>query len=219
MKFHGPFRDVQLAGDLFVGKIFQQRIEDFLFAAAEVRDGIGLQPAALAGENGIYESGEKLPRNPESSAGNERERANQLLAGFHVGQKPLDSKAQKRKTVRFIVLLPDDDEAGFGIAFHKIGQKRTGSGFGGVGVDDVDLGAGRSTVRRSGASVDSSCLENTLNGAFARMRSNSLSTKGWGERMQTASLEEARLVVTVCQGIENWPKGQVPLTDLSSNCY
>ncbi len=143
MKFHGPFRDVQLAGDLFVGEIFQQRIEDFLFAAAEIRDGIGLQPATLAGKNGIYESGEKLPRNPESSAGNERERANQLLAGFHVGQKPLYSKAQKRKTVGFIVLLPDDDEAGFGIAFHKIGQERTGSGFGGVGVDDVDLGAGR----------------------------------------------------------------------------
>src|SRR5256885_17157244 len=78
---------------------------------------------------------------------------------------------------------------------------------------------GGSRVRRSGAGVDSSCLENTLNGAFARMRSNSLSTNGCGERMQTASLEEARFVVTVCQGIENWPNGQVPLVFLFSNCY
>jgi hypothetical protein len=47
----------------------------------------------------------------------------------------------------------------------------------------------------------------------------SLSTKGCGERMQTVNLEEARFVVTVCQRKENWPKGQVPLAGLFSNCY
>src|SRR5467141_4056626 len=41
------------------------------------------------------------------------------------------------------------------------------------------------------------------------MRSNSLSTKGCGERMQTVSFVEVRFVVTVRQIIENWPKGQV----------
>jgi hypothetical protein len=51
------------------------------------------------------------------------------------------------------------------------------------------------------------------------MRSNSLSTRGCGERMQTINLEDARFVVTICQRSENWPKGQVPLASLFSNCY
>jgi len=75
VKLHSAFRDVELAGDFLVGKIFQQRIEDFLFATAEIRDGIGLQAAALAGEDGVNESREKLARNPESASGNQRERA------------------------------------------------------------------------------------------------------------------------------------------------
>src|SRR6266852_7104932 len=72
VKLHSAFRNVKLAGNLLVGKIFQQRIEDFLLAAAQIGDGIGLQAAALAGKDGINESGEKLPRNPESAAGNQR---------------------------------------------------------------------------------------------------------------------------------------------------
>ena len=57
--------------------------------------------------------------------------------------------------------------------------------------------------------MDSSCLRITLNWDLARMRSNSLSTRGCGERMQTVSFVEVRFVVTVRQIIENWPKGQV----------
>ncbi len=87
MKLNGAFRNVELAGNLFVRKIFQQRIENFLLAAAQVRDGIGLQTAALAGEDGINEPRKELPRNPESSAGNERQGTNQLFAGFNVGEK------------------------------------------------------------------------------------------------------------------------------------
>jgi hypothetical protein len=46
--------------------------------------------------------------------------------------------------------------------------------------------------------VDSSCLTMTLNcGAFESKRSNSLSTNGCGERMQTVSLVFVRLVDTV----------------------
>ncbi len=91
VKLHGAFRNVELAGDFLVRKIFQQRIKDFLFAAAEIRDGIGLQATALAGEDGVNKSGEKLPRNPESSCGNKRERADQLFAGFDIGEKALAS--------------------------------------------------------------------------------------------------------------------------------
>src|SRR5216684_7243335 len=122
VKFHGAFGNVELAGNLFVGKIFEQRIENFLLAAAQIGDGIGLQAAALAGEDGIHESGKKLARNPKSSAGNERESANQLVAGLDIGEKAFHAEPQQRKTVGIIVLLADNDEAGFGIAFEKIGQ-------------------------------------------------------------------------------------------------
>src|SRR5271169_6121591 len=72
----------------------------------------------------------------------------------------------------------------------------------------------------SGASVDSSCLTTTLTPcALDKTRSNSLSTRGCGERMQTDSLELVRLVATVCQRSENCPKGQVSWKGLFSNCY
>src|SRR5260370_19341705 len=78
-----------------------------------------------------------------------------------------------------------------------------------TGVQTCALPICGSRVRRSGARVDSSCLTITLNWDFAKMRSNSLSTKGCGERMQTVNFVEVRFVVTVRQSIENWPKGQV----------
>src|SRR5580692_3871787 len=86
VKFHGALGNVELAGDFFVGKIFEQRIENFLFAAAEIGDRVGLEAAALAGEDRIDESGQHRARNPESTDGNERQRADKLFASFHVGQ-------------------------------------------------------------------------------------------------------------------------------------
>src|SRR4029077_18074223 len=71
----------------------------------------------------------------------------------------------------------------------------------------------------SGASVDSSCLTTTLNEAFDKTRSNSLSTRGCGDRMQTVSFEDTRLVATMCQRSENCPLGQVSWKGLFSNCY
>jgi hypothetical protein len=34
VKFHGAFCNIEFIGDFFVGKIFEQRIKNFLFAAA-----------------------------------------------------------------------------------------------------------------------------------------------------------------------------------------
>src|SRR6266481_4123522 len=48
VELHGAFGNVELAGDFLVRKILEQRIENFLLAAAEIRDGISLQAAALA---------------------------------------------------------------------------------------------------------------------------------------------------------------------------
>lgn len=121
VKLHRAFRNVELAGNLLVGKILQERIENFLLATAQIRDGICLQTAALAGKDGIDEPGEKLPGNPKSASGNERESADQLFAGLDVSEKPLHAETQERKTVGLAVLLANDNEAGFRKAFEKIG--------------------------------------------------------------------------------------------------
>ncbi len=41
MEFYGAFSDVEFAGDFLIGEIFQERIENFLFTAAEIGNGIG----------------------------------------------------------------------------------------------------------------------------------------------------------------------------------
>ena len=41
MEFYCALGNVEFTGDFFVGEIFQKRIEDFLFAAAEIGNGIG----------------------------------------------------------------------------------------------------------------------------------------------------------------------------------
>src|SRR6266850_2379549 len=135
------FGNVELAGDFLVRKIFEERIEDFLFASAEIRDGISLQAAALAGEDRIHETGQKLARDPETSVGDQGQRPNQLLPGFDVSEQALHTETEKRKAVGIIVLLADDDQASLGMAFENIGQEGAGGGLGGVGIDDVDLGA------------------------------------------------------------------------------
>jgi len=162
VKLHSAFRNVKLAGNLFVGKIFEQRIENFLLAAAEIRYGIGLQPTSLTREDGIDETGEKLARNPESAAGNKRESADQLVPGFNVREKAFHTETKERKAIGIVVLLADDDEASLGIAFEKIGQKRAGGGLCGMSVNDVNLGARRlkgAQVRRKGGFQ---LLENNL---------------------------------------------------------
>src|SRR5260370_2311815 len=162
VKLHGAFRNVELAGDFLVRKIFQQRIQDFLFAAAEIGDGIGLQAAALAGKDGVNESGEKLPWNPESSSGNKGERADQLFAGFDIGQKAFNAETQQRKTIGFIVLFADDNEARFGKTFEKIGQERASGRARGIGVDNVNLSFGRLQGTEGGSKGGFELFDNHL---------------------------------------------------------
>src|SRR5260370_39559664 len=162
VKLHSAFRNVELAGDFLVGEVFQQRIKNFLFAAAQVRDGIGLQAAALAGKDGIHKSGEKLPGNPESAAGNEGESAGQLIAGHDVGEKSFHAKTQERKTVGIVVLVGDDDEAGIRIAFENIGQERAGCRFCRMSVNHVNLSARRLESAEVGRESGFQQLDNDL---------------------------------------------------------
>src|SRR6266850_2755315 len=143
VEFHGAFGNVELAGDFLVRKILEERIENFLLAAAEICDGISLQAAALAREDGIHETGQELARDPETCIGDQRQRPNQLLTGFDVGEQALHAETEERKAVGIVVLLADDDQAGFGMALENIGQESAGGGLGGVGIDDVDLSARR----------------------------------------------------------------------------
>src|SRR5580692_2472694 len=85
VKLYGAFGDVEFAGDFFVGKIFEERIQDLLLATAEIGDGIGFEAAPLIREDRIHESGKDRARDPKTTAGYKRQRADQLLAGFRVG--------------------------------------------------------------------------------------------------------------------------------------
>src|SRR5262249_7151679 len=80
---------------------------------------------------------------------------------------------------------------------------------------------GGSKERRSGARVDSSCLLMTLNSGLDKRRSNSLSTRGCGERRQIESLDEVeRFVATLLRvgktgrvGKELWGRCSRIVTD------
>src|SRR5713226_10647232 len=103
MEFDGTLGDVEPAGDFFVGKILEERIEHFLFAAAEVGDGIGLEAAPLACEYGIDKAREQLARHPEPAVANEGQSANQLVARFRVREESFHTKPQKRVAIGIIV--------------------------------------------------------------------------------------------------------------------
>jgi len=143
VKFDGAFCDVELAGDLFVGKVLEERVENFLFAAAEIGDGIGFQAACLSGKDGVHETGENGAGHPETATGDERESADQLVASFGVGEDALYAETEQRKAGRVLMLVADHDEAGVGVAFENIGEQSAGGLAGGVGVHDIDLGFGR----------------------------------------------------------------------------
>ena len=94
VKFHGPLGDIQFAGNFLVGEIFEERIENFLFAATEIRDRIGFQAARLIREDGINEAGENGTWNPEAAISDQRQRTDELLACFFVSEYSFHAKTQ-----------------------------------------------------------------------------------------------------------------------------
>ena len=151
VKFHGALGDVEFAGDFLVGKILEERIENFLFATAEIGDGIGLQATRLIRKNGIDETGQHGARHPETAVGDERQGANELLASFFVGKNPFHTETQERKAVGILMLIADDDEARVGETLDEIGQKRTGRLARSVRVHDINLSFGRFEVAEVGS--------------------------------------------------------------------
>ena len=97
----------------------------------------------MSGKDGVHEAGEDGARHPEATCGDEREGAEQLVAGFSVSENAFYAEAQQRKTVGVVMGFTDDDEASIGVAFENIGEQGTGGLTSGVSVDDVDLGLGR----------------------------------------------------------------------------
>ena len=151
MEFYGALGDVELAGDFLVGKILEKRIENFLLAAAEIGDRIGLEAASLIGEYRIHESGKNLTRNPEAAVGDKRKSANELLASFFVGENSLNSQAQERKTVGVLMLITDDDQTSVGETLDQIRQESSGGLTRGVRIDDVNLSLGRFEIAKVGS--------------------------------------------------------------------
>jgi len=135
--------DVELARNFLVGKIFEERIEDFLFAAAQVGDGVGFEPARLSGEDGVDETGENGARDPKASIGNERESANKLVASLGVGEDAFYAETKQGEASGVLMLFADDYEASISVALENIGEQGAGGLTGGVRINDVYLGFGR----------------------------------------------------------------------------
>src|SRR6202030_100935 len=91
VKFYGALGNVQTAANFFVGKIFEQRIENFLFAAAQIGDGVGFEAAALPGKYGVHETGKELTGHPEATDGDQGQGSRELFAGFRVGQQAFNT--------------------------------------------------------------------------------------------------------------------------------
>lgn len=143
MELDGALGNVEFAGDFFIGKIFKQRVEDFLFAAAEIGDGIGFEAARLAGEDRIHETGKNGARHPETATGDERKSAHELIAGFGVGENAFYAETKQGEAVRILMGFADNDEPRVGIALKNIGKKCACGLASGVRIDDVNLGLRR----------------------------------------------------------------------------
>jgi hypothetical protein len=143
VEFYGALGDIELAGDFLIGKIFEERIENFLLAAAEIGDRIGFEAARLAGKDGVNKAGKNGAGNPETAGSDERKSADELVAGFGVSENAFYAEAEERKAVGVVMGFSDDDEAGVRMAFENIGEQRAGGLAGGVGVDDINLSFGR----------------------------------------------------------------------------
>ena len=88
MEFYGALRDIQFAGNLFVGQIFEEGIEDFLLPAAQFRGAFHFySPAARIVDNGVDKFRKQRARNPEPAAGHQRQRPRELFASLSVGQQ------------------------------------------------------------------------------------------------------------------------------------
>ena len=140
VELHGTLGNVELAGDFFVGEIFKERVEDFLFAAAEIGDGIGFEAARLAREDRIDEAGKNGPRHPETATGDERKSAHELIAGFGVGEDAFYAETKQGEAVRILMSFADNDEPRVGIALKNIRKQRARGLASGVRIDDIDLG-------------------------------------------------------------------------------
>jgi hypothetical protein len=139
VEFNSALGDVELAGDFLVGEVFEKRIQNFLFATAQVGDRIRFEAAGLARKDGVHETGENGAWYPKAAGGDERQSAHQLVASFGVSEDAFYAKAKQRKAGGVLVLFADDDEASIGVAFENIGEQCASGLAGGVRIDNVDL--------------------------------------------------------------------------------
>ena len=162
MELYGALGNVELAGDFLIGEILEQRIENFLFATAEIGDGFGLEAPALAGEDGIDETGKHGTWDPEAALGNERKRTSELVASLGVGEDTFYAETQQRVGIGFVDGVAHNDEACVRVAFQNIGEESTGGLASGMRVNNKDLGAGRLQIAQVGGQGGFELLGNDL---------------------------------------------------------
>ena len=143
VELYGAFGDVELAGDFLVREVLEKRIEDFLFATAQIGNRVGFEATRLAGQDGVHETRENGAWNPEAAGRNQGQSADQLVAGFGIGEDAFYTKTKQREAGGVLMLFTDNDEASFGMTFENIGKQRAGGLASGMRVNDIDLSFGR----------------------------------------------------------------------------
>src|SRR6266481_9556726 len=151
VELDGALSDIEFAGDFLVGKILEKRIENFLFAPAEIGDRVGFEAASLAGENGIDEAGKHRPRHPEASLRYQWQSARKLVAGFRISENALHTEAEKREAVGFIDRIPYDNKASIDVTLQNICEQRAGGLASGMRINDVHLSDRRLEVAQIGS--------------------------------------------------------------------
>jgi hypothetical protein len=162
VELNGAFGNIEFAGDFFIGEILEKRIENFLFAAAKISDGFGLETPALTGKDGVDETRKHRAGHPETALGNERKSASKLIARFGVRENTFYAETQQRVGVGFVDGIPDDDEARVSVALQNVSQQGTGGLARGMRVNNEDLSAGRLKIAQVGGQGGFELLGNDL---------------------------------------------------------
>lgn len=91
MELYRTLGDEELGGDLLVGKILQQQIQDLALAAADGDVGIERLAAVQLGQDRIKKAGQNLAWDPVSAAGEFDGRTRQFALRLGIGQHAFHS--------------------------------------------------------------------------------------------------------------------------------
>ncbi len=141
MELYSPLGNIEFVSNLFIGQIFEQAIQNFLFSAAQTGRTIHFKTTVLsAPENRIDKPGKHCAGDPESAFGHQRKRVRKLIAGFCIAQQSLCTHLEQRIAFGGIEFFGDYNDPGFGVILQDIREQSSGSRPGHMSIHDINAG-------------------------------------------------------------------------------